>query len=74
MAAPDTWEYRTRMAASESDLNHLGADGWELVGISDGVFYLKRPIQSFRERVTLEQKQRYFALWGKPLTQTGTEE
>ena len=38
---PPTWEYRT---AGEGDLNTLGAEGWELVGVSTGGFHLKRPL------------------------------
>jgi len=38
---PPTWEYRT---AAEGELNPLGAEGWELVGVSGGGFHLKRPL------------------------------
>ena len=38
---PPTWEYRT---AAEGELNRLGAEGWELVGVSTGGFHLKRPL------------------------------
>jgi large conductance mechanosensitive channel len=38
---PPTWEYRT---ASETELNPLGAQGWELVGVSQNGFHLKRPL------------------------------
>ena len=37
---PPTWEYRS---ASEAELNTLGAEGWELVGIGPTGFHLKRP-------------------------------
>jgi hypothetical protein len=57
------WEYRVASDLDEIALNGLGGEGWELVGINRGAFYLKRPELSFRERVTLEQKQRYYALW-----------
>jgi large conductance mechanosensitive channel len=40
---PPTWEYRT---ASDAELNTLGAEGWELVGVSAGGFHLKRPLTS----------------------------
>ncbi|MDQ2683423.1 MAG: large conductance mechanosensitive channel protein MscL [Chloroflexota bacterium] len=40
---PPTWEYRT---SSEAELNALGAQGWELVGVSTGGFHLKRPLTS----------------------------
>ena len=38
---PPTWEYRR---AAEGELNQLGAEGWELVGVSAGGFHLKRPL------------------------------
>ncbi len=38
---PPTWEYRT---ATEGELNRLGAEGWELVGVGAGGFHLKRPL------------------------------
>jgi large conductance mechanosensitive channel len=38
---PPTWEYRT---AADSELNTLGAEGWELVGVSTAGFHLKRPL------------------------------
>ena len=38
---PPTWEYRT---AAEGELNRLGAEGWELAGVSGGTFHLKRPL------------------------------
>lgn len=40
---PPTWEYRT---AADGALNQLGAEGWELVGVSAGGFHLKRPLTS----------------------------
>lgn len=40
---PPTWEYRT---AADGELNTLGAEGWELVGISTAGFHLKRPLTS----------------------------
>jgi len=30
----------------------------------DPTLYLKRPVLDFRERVTLDQKRRYYASWG----------
>lgn len=38
---PPTWEYQT---AGEGELNTLGAQGWELVGVSTAGFHLKRPL------------------------------
>ena len=38
---PPTWEYRT---AAEAELNALGAEGWELVGVGTAGFHLKRPL------------------------------
>ena len=58
-----TWEYRVSNHVSERELNDLGADGWELAGVTDGQIVLKRPRLPFRERVTLDQKRRYYALW-----------
>lgn len=65
-----TWEYRIAVGLDEAALNALGAEGWELVAVtgetlgSDSpTLFFKRPGLSFRERVTLEQKQRYFAAW-----------
>jgi large conductance mechanosensitive channel len=38
---PPTWEYKT---ASDAELNALGAEGWEMVGVSAAGFHLKRPL------------------------------
>lgn len=57
------WEHRVIAATDEQALQALGAEGWELVGVDGGKLYLKRPALPFRERVTLEQKARYYALW-----------
>jgi hypothetical protein len=61
------WEYRTEKGADSVDLNALGREGWELVGVpvaGEGVLIFKRPSLSFREQVTLDQKRRYYAEWG----------
>jgi hypothetical protein len=58
------WEYRTIETADDAELRELGAEGWELVGGNDAGWVLKRPVADFRERVTLDQRRRYFALWG----------
>ncbi len=58
-----TWEYRIAPGLAETELNRLGADGWELVAVGAAeagpVLYLKRPRPDFREQVTLDQKARY---------------
>lgn len=59
-----TWDYLVRPHLAEEQLNTLGAAGWELVGISADACYLKRRRADFKERVTLDQKERYYALWG----------
>jgi hypothetical protein len=60
-----TWEYRVAPHLDETALNELGLDGWELVAVAGETFYLKRSRLGFRERVTLDQKRRYYALWGR---------
>jgi hypothetical protein len=38
------WEYKVvNYDPSESDINKLGAEGWELVAVSDSKCYFKRP-------------------------------
>jgi len=42
------WEYKVRSNIEQSDLNNLGAEGWELAALKPdngggAVFYLKRP-------------------------------
>lgn len=57
------WEYTATEKAGE--LNGLGAEGWELVGVTvvAGVerFYLKRPLPSLREQITLDQRKHVLA-------------
>ena len=66
------WEYLTIQRDAGTDLAALGRDGWELVGVAEGsTLYFKRPGLDFRERVTLDQKRRYYALWGKGLDAEG---
>ena len=76
MSGPaQTWEYRTVEGdLSEAALAALGREGWELVGSGPGEhgrLYFKRPGLDFRERVTLDQKRRYYALWGLPVAEEG---
>lgn len=55
-----TWEYRCSGLLAEPELNKLGRDGWELTGVTTGVLFFKRPLPSFKERVTLEQRAHYY--------------
>lgn len=69
------WEYL--VAHQGINLNELGSEGWELVGVVmeperlEPTFYFKRPAPSFRDRVTLDQKRRYYAMLGIPLAEEG---
>jgi hypothetical protein len=57
------WKYRVEMAIQIDKLNALGAEGWELAGVDERdrtKFIFKRPAHSFVERVTLEQRARYY--------------
>ena len=52
---------------SVENLAALGAQGWELVAVlpaagGEPVCYFKRSAADFRDRVTLEQKRRYYAM------------
>jgi hypothetical protein len=62
------WEYRTVQHVDAEEMEELGREGWELASVfgSSDVPQLifRRPRLSFREQVTLEQKRRYYALWG----------
>ena len=70
--AGETWEYHTAVLqpGNEEQLNRLGSQGWELVAVvpegklARPTFYFKRPALNFKERVTLEQKHRYYRQWG----------
>lgn len=67
------WDYK--VVAGVVDLAALGQAGWELVSVvasTEGApaFYFKRPAPSFRDRVTLDQKRRYYGLLGIPLMET----
>lgn len=69
------WEYHS--ATSVEELARLGREGWGIVsvvvepGSAAPTYYLTRAAQSFRDRVTLEQKRRYYASLGK--AETGGE-
>jgi hypothetical protein len=61
------WEYRVERDLSDAALAALGADGWELTasdGLNFGRFIFRRPALSFVERVTLEQRARYYESLG----------
>jgi hypothetical protein len=61
------WEYRVENIASAEMLSGLGADGWELIAVDEcnsGHIIFRRPAQSFVERVTLEQRARYYESLG----------
>ncbi|TNJ62902.1 hypothetical protein FE784_28150 [Paenibacillus hemerocallicola] len=63
MSATARWEYTTAERAEQ--LNALGSEGWELVGVTvvEGIerFYLKRPLPSLREQITLDQRKQVLA-------------
>jgi hypothetical protein len=71
-----TWEYRIAADLSETDLNRLGAAGWELVAVASddasATCYLKRRRLDFREQVTLEQKSAYYARRAEAAGESGT--
>lgn len=60
MAAMTRWEYAVVVGFDR--LNEWGEAGWELVGVTAAEegerFYLKRPLPSLRERITLDQRKR----------------
>lgn len=69
-----TWDYRMLDALGPApDLEALGRDGWELVGVGAGAtqsghaLYFKRPAPGLRERVTLDQKREVYARAGLAL-------
>jgi hypothetical protein len=66
-AEPVKWDYRVEAMPNPRALARIGDEGWELVAIDpkNGDYIFKRSRPSFRERVTLEQKQRYFAVWAR---------
>lgn len=66
MSATTRWEYWT--AERSEELNALGSEGWELVGVTavEGKerFYLKRPLPSLREQITLDQRKQVLSASG----------
>ena len=64
-AAAVSWEYLVIPDAERQRLPELGREGWELVAVAgsgpDLRLYLKRPLASLRERVTLAQREQYYA-------------
>lgn len=64
----ERWEYRMLPERLANQIDALGAEGWELVApmmtAHGSVLYLRRRGPDFRERVTLEQKRRYYAQLG----------
>jgi hypothetical protein len=66
-----TFEYLVLPEASSGRLGELGRVGWELVGQGGPseapVLYLKREGPDFRERVTLDQRRRYYESLGLDL-------
>jgi hypothetical protein len=62
------WEYEVLPEVERERLGDLGREGWELTGVGGDegarLLYLKRPRQSFRERVTLEQRVAYLSSRG----------
>lgn len=59
------WEYKVLTLPNEATLNALGEEEWEIAGAAEGFVYLKRPRPGFRDQVTLDQKQRYYAQWAQ---------
>jgi hypothetical protein len=70
MIHPTEWEYLTLIERDDADLNALGAEGWELTGVSETKLYFKRPAISFRERVTLDQKRYVYGMMRVPLPES----
>ncbi|WP_257348901.1 hypothetical protein [Pseudalkalibacillus decolorationis] len=52
------WEYM--ITVDDGEISELGIQGWELVSVvqqnNEVKLYFKRPIQSFRDRITCEQR------------------
>jgi hypothetical protein len=72
------WEYLTVSGDTDLHLATLGREGWELVAVTEhgGVptLYFKRPGLDFRERVTLDQRVRYYATLAIARDEEGTSQ
>lgn len=69
-----SWEYRVEEPLPGPEtLTRLGAEGWELVGVESGRAYLKRPAPSYREAVTLAQRERALAAPPAPAAPEGRQ-
>lgn len=59
-----TWEYRIEADLTVNALDELGRQGWELIEASGNRYVFKRPELTFVERMTLEQRARYYESLG----------
>ena len=73
-----SWEYLTIPEGERHRLSALGEEGWELAGVGgnpgEPLLYLKRRGLDFRERVTVEQRNRYYSSHGLDPLRTGEPE
>ena len=58
------WEYRIESGLLVETFDELGRQGWELIETGDDRYVFKRPARTFVERVTLEQRARYYESLG----------
>jgi hypothetical protein len=58
------WDYRIESELLVETLDELGRQGWELIETGENRYVFKRPALTFVERVTLEQRARYYASLG----------
>lgn len=62
-----TWDYHAEIEPDQERLDALGSEGWELIAVVQRHrvrYVFRRPAQSFVERVTLEQRARYYESLG----------
>ncbi len=68
MANRERWEYLIIPETERDRLHELGLVGWELIAIggsdTDRIIYLKRAEPDLRERVTVAQRDAYYATLG----------